>query len=102
MIVRGDVRRKGDVRDPLPVRRDVGEPVVEAVVRDLLLLASVGSHAPDLHSAGARRVEVDVRAIRGELRPVVQSRRGGESDLVTTRGGSLLVASGDGNLIDVE
>src|SRR3989449_5772650 len=81
------------VCDPLAVGRNVREPVVEAVVRDLLLGGPIGSHPPDLHPSAARRVEVDVRAVGRELRSVVQSRRGRQADLIAT---------GDGDLVDVQ
>src|SRR6266404_7390125 len=84
MIVRGHGQWKGDVHDPLAVGRDVGEPAVEVVVRDLLLSGPVGPHAPDLHPSAAHRVEVDVLAIGRVFRPIVQSRSGCKADLVAT------------------
>src|SRR6185436_8231806 len=75
MVVRRNFRWECDVNDPLAVWRDVRKPVVDAVVGDLLLIAPIGSHAPDLHSAGAGRVEVDVFAVGRVLWAVIQSRR---------------------------
>jgi exodeoxyribonuclease VII large subunit len=51
----------------------VGEPVAKVVGDDLLRLAAVGLHPPDLHPPGAVRVEVDELAVRGELRAVVET-----------------------------
>src|SRR5206468_11746398 len=48
MIVRRYIRGKGEVHDPLAVGRKMREPVVEAVVRDLLLARAIGPHSPDL------------------------------------------------------
>src|SRR6267378_4933875 len=93
MIVRRHGQWKGDVHDPLAVGRDVREPVVEVVVRDLLLPGPVGPHAPDLHPSAAHRVEVDVLAVGRVLRSVVESRHGGEADLVATV---------DRNLVNIE
>src|SRR2546430_5335560 len=93
MIVGGDIQWKRDECYPLAIGRDVWKPVVEGIVGDLLLGASIGPHAPDLHPSAARRVEVDVRAVAHVLRSVVESRGGGEADLVAT---------GDGNLVNIE
>src|SRR6266576_270046 len=81
------------VDDPLSVGRDMREPVVEAVVGDLLLTAPVRAHPPDLHPSGARRVEVDVFAVGRVLRPIVQTACGGQTDFVATA---------DRNLANVE
>src|SRR3989449_11273547 len=78
------------VCDPLAVGRNVREPVVEAVVRDLLLARAIGSHPPDLHPSAPRGVEVDVRAVGRELGSVVQSRRDRETDLLATADGDLV------------
>src|SRR5258705_2821200 len=48
------------------------KPVVELVGRDLLLLAAVGSHAPDLHRAAALGVEINPAAIGGVVRALVE------------------------------
>src|SRR5205823_1072914 len=69
------VEREGNEHHRLAVWRDVREPVVEIIVGDLLLSASVWSHPPDLHSSASRRVEVDVLAVGRVLRAVVESRR---------------------------
>src|SRR2546422_5094458 len=51
------------VCDPLAVGRNVREPVVEAVVRDLLLGGPIGSHPPDLHpSAQIGRAHVELQS----------------------------------------
>src|SRR5258705_1926154 len=49
------------------------KPVVELVGRDLLLLAAVGSHAPDLHRAAALGVEINPAAIGGVVRAIVEA-----------------------------
>ena len=69
----GDIFFVGEEHHPLPIRRNVREPVVEFVRRDLFLPAAVGMHAPDLHGADALGVEVNVFAIRRILRPIVES-----------------------------
>ena len=63
------------------------------VLRDLLLLAAVGPHPPDLHPPGARRVEVDPLPVRRVLRPIVDALRVGEAHFL---------AAVDGDLVDVE
>src|SRR5882757_4971862 len=66
---------KAKKNHPLSIRRNMREPIVRIVGGYLLLLATVRPHPPDLHLAGPFRVEVDVFAIRGILRPIVESRR---------------------------
>src|ERR1700722_5996057 len=70
---------------PLSVGRDVWKPVVEIVMRNLLLLASIRMHAPDLHMPGAFGIEVDIFPTWRILRSVVQSLGGGQSHLVAAR-----------------
>src|SRR6185436_11962373 len=48
---------------PLAVRGKVRKPVVVLVRRDLLLAGPVGTHAPDLHGAGAPGIEIDVPSV---------------------------------------
>src|SRR5215813_13178540 len=84
MIIRSNVCRERQENYPSSVRRDVREPVVELIVGDLLLVASVGVHPPDLHAARSSRVEVDEASVGSELGSVVQSLRGSEPDLVST------------------
>src|SRR5262245_19451778 len=64
------------------------EPVVVLVGRDLLLVAAVGLHAPDLHPAGAIRVEVDGFAVGGELWAVVQPLGRRQAFLLAAFGGN--------------
>src|SRR5580693_9828675 len=64
---------------------DVWKPVIEIVVRNLLLLASIRAHAPDLHMSGSFGIEVDIFPIWRILRSVVQSLSGGQSHLVAAR-----------------
>src|SRR5580658_407997 len=68
---------------PLSIRRDVREPVIEIVVRDLLLLASIRMHAPDLHVPGAFGIEVNEFTVRRIFRAVVQSLSGSQSRLIS-------------------
>jgi hypothetical protein len=49
MIIRHDFLKKGQHYDPLTIRRNVGKPVVVFVTGNLLLLASIRLHPPDLH-----------------------------------------------------
>jgi hypothetical protein len=74
--VRGGIYIGGEreINDPLPVRRKVREPVVVGIKGNLLLTGTIRLHAPDLHRAGADRVEIDPFAIRAEFRAVVQRR----------------------------
>ena len=69
----GDIFFVSEEDHPLAIRRDVREPVVELIRRNLFLAASVRPHAPDLHAAGALGVEVNVVAVRRVLGPVVES-----------------------------
>src|SRR5688500_4324470 len=66
------IDRKSDVDDPFSVGRDVGKPVVVLVEGDLLGMAAVGPHAPDLHRARAHGVEVDVLAVGRVLWAIVE------------------------------
>src|ERR1700674_3197670 len=58
---------------PLPIGRDVREPVVELVGKYLLLVASVRLHSPDLHMACALGVEVDVFPVGRVFRTVIKA-----------------------------
>src|SRR5436309_1951111 len=49
---------------PLAVRRNMRKPIILFVEENLLLLATVGLHAPDLHVAGALGVEVNIFTVR--------------------------------------
>src|ERR1051325_2956566 len=87
VIVRLHIERERDEDDSFAIGRDVWEPVVEVVVGDLLLIAAVGSHPPDLHPPGARRVEVDVPAVWRVLGAVIKSFGGSKPDLLSAGGG---------------
>ena len=63
----------------LSIGRDVWEPVVKLVVGDLLLVAAIGPHPPDLHGAAAGRVEIDILTIGRVFGTIVQARCRGES-----------------------
>src|SRR5207237_10756162 len=52
----------------LAVRRNVREPVMLFIKRDLFLLASVRAHPPDLHVARALGVEINVFQLRAHGR----------------------------------
>ena len=60
------------------IRRRMREPVVEFVVGELRLLVPVGDHSPEVHAAGAIRVEIDVLPIRRILGAIVEALGGGE------------------------
>src|ERR1700678_3130850 len=75
------------------VGRDVWKPVIELVGGYLLLIAAVGFHPPDLHCAGANRIEINELAVRRVLWAVVQPRGRRQAGLVAA-------PRGDG--IDVE
>ena len=87
------IRAVGKEYHPLAVGRNVGEPVVEVVGEDLLLLAAIGLHAPDLHVSSTLGVEVNVFAVRRIFGTVIQSLGRGETDLFAT---------GCGDCIDIK
>src|SRR5580658_1189956 len=89
----GDILVVGENYHPLSIWRDVREPIIQFVRGDLLLLAAVRAHAPDLHDAGALGVEVNVFSVGGILRTVVQPLRSREPRLVPAR---------DGDTVNVE
>src|SRR5687767_59909 len=103
MIRRLDVEPVRDDDYPLAVRREVREPVVELVIVGdafggttvllavLLVLGTVGTHAPDLHLARAYGVEVDPLAVRAHFRSVIQPRVVGQVDFLATAVGGRLV-----------
>src|SRR6516165_11030116 len=62
------------------------KPIIGFVKGNLLLLAAVGRHAPNLHPAGAFGVKVDVAPIRRVLRPIVQALGRREAPFRTTGG----------------
>src|ERR1700722_14644854 len=70
---------------PLSVRRDVRKPVIEIIMRNLLLLAPIGMHAPDLHVPGALGIEINKFPVRRIFWPVVQSLGGGPPRLLAAR-----------------
>ncbi len=83
--VAGDVALVAQIHDALVVGGGVGEPVVALVKGELCLATTVGQHAPDLHQAGADRVEVDVLAVGGIFGAVVEAFGSGEADFVAAR-----------------
>src|SRR5580700_515712 len=78
---------------PFSIRRNVREPIIQFVRRDLLLLAAVWAHAPDLRQAGTLGVEVNVFSVGRIFRAVVEAFRGRQPRLVAAR---------DRNTVDVE
>src|SRR5882762_2023057 len=66
---------------PLPIGRDVREPVVEIVGKYLLLVASVRLHSPDLHTACALGVEVNIFPFGRVFRTVIKAFGYGQSGL---------------------
>src|SRR6202035_1586029 len=81
---------------PISIGRDVRKPVVELIRSNLLLLASVGPHAPDLHAAGPFGIEVDVLAVRRILGAIVQTLRRGQARFFGSG------ASGSSYRVDIE
>src|SRR5258708_37072094 len=69
----GNISRKGKKDHPLPVGRDMREPVIPLVGRKLLLPGAIRAHPPDLHLPGALGVEVDILAVWRVLRSVVEA-----------------------------
>src|ERR1700722_18705132 len=78
---------------PLAVWRDVRKPVIEIIGEDLLLLASVGFHSPDLHTAGALGVEINIFTVRRIFGTIVEAFGGREP---------CLFSAGRRNRIDIE
>ena len=70
-----------------------GNQLLKLVERDLLLVAPVRLHPPDLHVARAVGVEVDPLAVRRQLRAVVDAFGRGQPDFL---------AAIDGDLVEVE
>src|SRR5208283_472912 len=89
----GHVGVVGEEDHPLAVGGNVGKPVVVIVGENLLLLAAVGLHAPDLHVTGALGVEVDIFSVRGVFGTVV---------LALCRGKAGFFTSCRGNGVDVD
>src|ERR1700716_3953733 len=89
----GHVRFISEKHHPLPIGRDVWEPVVEIVGKYLLLIASVRLHSPDLHMACALGVEVNVFPVGRVFRTVIKAFGCSQSGLF---------AAGCGYLVDVE
>src|SRR6185437_13862936 len=54
---------------------------LEAVIGDLLLVASVRVHSPDLHGAVASGAEVNVFTVRRIIRAIVNTFRGSQARL---------------------
>src|ERR1700687_5546628 len=69
---------------PLSIRRNVREPVVVVVGKDLHLLAAVGLYSPNMHVPGALGIEINVLPIRRIFRPIVESRCCRQSLLLAT------------------
>src|SRR5450631_738447 len=66
--------KERDKNNPLAVRRNMREPVVEFVVGYLFLSAAVGFHSPDLHRAGAYGIEINIFPVRGIFRTIIKTR----------------------------
>src|SRR2546428_13851820 len=69
----GHVRFISKKYHPLPIGRDVREPVVEIVGKYLLRVASVRLHSPDLHMAWSLGVEVNVFPVGRVFRTVIKA-----------------------------
>src|SRR5579864_4643175 len=61
------------------------EPIVVIVGENLLLIAVVGLHAPDLHVPGALGIEINVFAIGGVLRAIVEAFGSGQPSFFPAR-----------------
>src|SRR3984893_11329123 len=83
----GHVRTVSEEYHPLTIGRNVRKPVIEIVGENLLLLAAIGLHAPDLHMSGAFGVEVDVVAVRRVFGAVIQAFGRGQARLFAARYG---------------
>src|SRR2546423_1606376 len=49
------------------------KPVVKRIRGHLFLLATIGLHPPDLHAARSVGIEVNKLAVRGVVRPIIES-----------------------------
>src|ERR1700681_1614898 len=70
MRIRVYIWVKRNKNHPFSVRRDVGEPIMIFIKRELLFSGTVGFHAPYLHGSRNICIVVNVSAIRGIFRPV--------------------------------
>src|SRR5258708_36886029 len=69
----GHVLWIGEKHNPFSVRRWMREPIVIIVSRDLLLIGAVRLHPPDLHRTAAFGIEINIFAIGGIVRSVVET-----------------------------
>src|SRR6185437_15461298 len=81
-----NIRIVSEKFQPLTIRRNMREAALEAVVRDLLLIASVRIHPPNLRGAAPLGAEVNVFSIRGIGRAVIYSLGGGQAGFLAARG----------------
>ena len=58
--------------DPFPIGRDVREPVVVFIESDLFLMATIRFHAPEFHGAGAHGIKINILAVGGILRAIIE------------------------------
>ncbi len=79
----GDFLFIGKKGEPLAIGRGMWKPIVEFVRGHLFLIGAIGFHAPDLHRAGALRVEVNEFAVRRIVRAVIKTFGKGEPGFVT-------------------
>src|SRR5262245_48562781 len=68
---------------PLPIGRNMWEPVVIFVVENLFLSAAIRLHPPDLHQSRAYRVEVDIIPIWRIFRAIVQAFGRSQASLIS-------------------
>src|SRR5438876_10371100 len=73
---------------PFSIGRNMRKPVVVIVGEDLLLIAAVGLHTPDLHVSGALGVEIDVLTIGRIFGAVVKSLCGCKTSFITASYGN--------------
>src|SRR5882757_8114446 len=57
----------------------MSEPVIEVVMGDLFLLATVGEHTPDLHHTRAYGIEINIFPVGSVFGAVIQTLGIGES-----------------------
>src|SRR3954469_12316538 len=87
------VLKKREIDDPTAIGRRMRKPVRELIVRELLGVAAVGPHAPDLHFAAAIGVVIDESPVGRIVGPGVES---------LARRDAALIAAVGGDGIDVE
>src|SRR4051794_25550756 len=81
----GDILFVSQEHHPFSIRRDVREPVVVVVRKDLLLLGAVGFHPPDLHMPATLGIEVDVLTVWRVFGTVIETFRSCETRFISAK-----------------